>query len=111
MKNLESRIQQSIISYHRLQYPRVPIFAIPNGGARSPITGAILKAEGVMRGVADLFVMCNGGIFVEVKTEAGRQSPEQKHFQSLCAERGFAYFVCRSVTDYDEQVSPLITKP
>ena len=46
MKNEESRIQQSCIRWFRLQYPehRLRLFAVPNGGKRDAVTGAILKA-------------------------------------------------------------------
>ena len=36
--------------------PKELLFAIPNGGKRSPVTGSILKAEGVRRGIPDLML-------------------------------------------------------
>lgn len=48
MKHEESRIQQACIKWFRLQYPKLALnlFAVPNGGARKRIEGAIMKAEG-----------------------------------------------------------------
>jgi hypothetical protein len=53
----ESKLQISMVKWFRLQYPDYVLYAIPNGGNRSAITGAIMKAEGTMAGVADLFLM------------------------------------------------------
>ena len=54
------------------------IFAIPNGGGRTTGTGAMLKAEGVVAGVPDLFIPA-WNLWVEMKrSKGGRLSPEQK---------------------------------
>lgn len=48
MRNEESKLQQSCITWFRLQYPRLEklLFAIPNGSRRDVVTGAILKRDG-----------------------------------------------------------------
>ena len=85
MKHIESKIQISCVNWFRIQFPMYVLFAIPNGGARRLIEGKILKAEGTMAGVSDLFLMFgNGtynGLFIEMKTEKGRQTDTQKLFQ------------------------------
>lgn len=43
MNHLEDRIQADIVSYLRLN--RILVFAVPNGGARNAITGALLKKQ------------------------------------------------------------------
>lgn len=47
MRNEESKLQQSCITWFRLQYPRLAklLFAVPNGSRRDVVTGAILKRE------------------------------------------------------------------
>lgn len=82
------------------------LHAIPNGGKRDPKTAALLKAEGVRKGVADVFlpfprIYPNGkitycGLYIEMKTTEGRQSPEQKEFEAHCNEMRYVYRVCRS---------------
>lgn len=48
-------------------------------------------------GIADLIVIGNNKVaFLEVKTEKGRQSKEQKEFQELCDKHGVKYSVVRS---------------
>lgn len=75
------------------------LFAIPNGGARNPITAARLKAEGVKAGVPDLFLpVARGvhhGLFVEMKrTRGGRVSPAQTAWLTLLRAQGFRAEVC-----------------
>lgn len=76
-------------------------FAVPNGGNRSAVTGAILKREGVKAGVADIIVMRNPGLcaLIEVKTAKGSLSNSQKAFRDWCAANGFPYAVVRGIGD------------
>ena len=70
MRNEESKLQQSCITWFRLQYPRLAklLFAVPNGSRRDVVTGAILKREGVVAGVADLIPMkCYASLCIEIK--------------------------------------------
>jgi hypothetical protein len=81
------------------------IFAIPNGGARGKIEAAIMKGEGVLAGVADLFVMHPNehgmhGLFIEMKSATGRLSPMQKEFQKQARAQGYSYGECRSLDEF-----------
>jgi hypothetical protein len=104
MGHIESAIQQSCVRWFRLQYPGYILFAIPNGGARSKTEGAIMKGEGVLAGVADLFLALPSGVyhglFVEMKAGKGRQSPAQKAFEKLAIMSGYMYVVCRSLEEF-----------
>jgi hypothetical protein len=104
MRYNESAIQRSLMTWwsvaHRsLGVPHDALFAIPNGGARSPITGAILKAEGVRPGVPDLFLSCPrggyAGLFIELKTLTGRVRPEQSAWMAGAIVRGYWAVVAR----------------
>lgn len=110
MRHTESQRQQAVIYWfgfaHRgLGVPDARLlFAIPNGGARSQITGAVLKKEGVRAGVPDLFlavpnIAAGGryhGLFVEMKTWAGRPTPAQLHMMKLLREQGYDCRVAHS---------------
>jgi len=75
------------------------LLAIPNGGARSPRTAGRLKAEGVKAGVWDLFLPLARlgylGLWIEMKSDTGDVSPEQKKFRARVERAGFATLVCR----------------
>jgi hypothetical protein len=100
----ESKLQIAMVKWFRLQYPDYVLYAIPNGGNRSAITGAIMKAEGTMAGVADLFLMQANkdfhGLYIEVKTPKGKQSPSQKLFELKAIERGYGYIVVKTFDEF-----------
>ena len=53
-------------------------FAIPNGGGRSAIEGAILKATGVRPGTPDMCFIHDGQpFFLELKAPGGRPTGHQ----------------------------------
>jgi hypothetical protein len=98
----EHDIQAGAVAFLRASLPIIGsrLFAIPNGGARNIVTGRKLKAEGVRRGIPDLFypvpVFPFAGLFIEVKTATGRVSPEQKIELSALEAAGYRVAVCRS---------------
>jgi hypothetical protein len=58
-------------------------------------------ANGMMSGVSDLIVLQdNEVLFVECKTDIGKQSDKQKEFQSCIENLGFKYFLVRSLFDF-----------
>lgn len=109
----ESRIQQACIRGFRYEHPKVILFAIPNGGARSGLQGAILKGEGVLPGVADLFLMKSNskfhGLFIEMKTLKGAQTDTQKQFESWALGAGYDYKICRSSLEFQQTVNKYLT--
>lgn len=111
MRHLESRIQQACVSWFRLQYPQLALllFAVPNGGARRKIEGAIMKAEGTTRGISDLLLLFPAkhyhGLCVEMKTPKGRQQPSQKIWQERVEWAGYKYVICRSFESFIAEVN------
>ena len=66
------------VNWFRARFDGVLIFAIPNGEKRAITVAKRLKAEGVVRGIPDLFIpeWC---LWIEMKrVKGGRLSPEQK---------------------------------
>jgi hypothetical protein len=100
----ESGLQISCIIWFRLQYPHHVIFSIPNGGRRGKLEAKIMKTEGVLPGVGDLFLMCASkgynGLFIEMKYGKGVQSPEQKMFEKNALKFGYKYVVCYSLEGF-----------
>jgi len=82
-------------------------FAIPNGGDRNVLVGKKLKAEGVRRGVPDIFIAFPvgpyHGLFIEMKRrKGGVLSKEQKGWIERLTEQGYRVEVCRG---FDEAVA------
>lgn len=111
MRNIESRLQIACVKWFRVQYPRFAslLNSVPNGGARNVVTGAIIKAEGAVRGVADLELnIARGGwhgLKIEMKTPRGRQSPHQKQWQHDVEAQGYKYIICRSVEEFINEIN------
>lgn len=110
-KNDESKIQQSCKKWFDMQfreYARL-LIAIPNGGKRSKITASILKAEGVVSGSPDMFLFVSRGIYfglgIEMKTEQGTQSANQKLWQKEAETQGYKYAICRSIEEFIQLIN------
>ena len=92
--------QVEVVYWFRRKHRPMRIFAIPNGGWRSRATAARLKAEGVSKGVPDLFIPALN-LWVEMKrSKDGRLSPDQKDWlKYLETECGHATLVCYGAED------------
>lgn len=83
----ESMEQCRFVSYFRKVYTGVMIFAVPNGGHRGKVTAMRLKAEGVTRGVPDLYIP-EWRLWIEMKRQkGGRLSKEQVEVMSYLTDR------------------------
>jgi hypothetical protein len=83
----------------KAQYPELGLLhAIPNGGFRSWATARRLKKEGVKPGVPDIClpVPRNGhhGLYLELKREGGRATPEQRAWLQALNELGYCTALC-----------------
>ncbi len=112
----EHRLQVACVRWFRLQYPRLRhrLFAVPNGGRRDAVTGARLKAEGALAGVADLILLMPsrtyGALLIEMKTPRGRQSPAQREWaEAVTADGRYLYLVCRSLEAFRQAVRAYLT--
>ena len=105
-RRVESDIQRACVTWFRSTYPELLLFAVPNGGSRNSLEAANLKREGAMAGVSDLIAVGNGKVlFVEMKSEKGRQTEYQKEFEKRVTALGHTYVVCRSLAEFAAQVS------
>lgn len=108
----ESEEQQALVTW--ASYERMPsapdvepnskiadyLYAIPNGGARSKVTAAILKAEGVKPGVLDLHLpVARGryiGLWVEMKWGKNGLTEDQVRWKERMERAGHKVVTCWS---------------
>lgn len=90
----EHEEQRDFVRWFRRTYAGVRIFAIPNGGERAKGEGMKLKAEGVSRGVPDLYVPA-WRLWIEMKRQVGGVvSADQSDWHSYLRELGDSVEVC-----------------
>jgi len=100
IKLSEHQEQCLLINWFRLQYKQYSkhLFSIPNGGSRHIVTAVNLKAEGVLAGVSDLFLMIPKGeyhgMFIEMKAKTGSVSEKQKEFMAAASSMNYLAVVC-----------------
>ena len=98
----ESQEQKALFGWWRAYARNTPLdmLHIPNGGARNAITGARLKAEGVVAGVPDIFLAASRqgfhGLYIELKRrQGGRVSEAQERVIARLREAGYRVEVCK----------------
>jgi hypothetical protein len=95
----ESDLQGTVMDLLRFNgVPGLIYFHPANEGSRSRRTGAFLKRQGMLPGVADLVIILPGGRakFLELKTPDGKASMAQIAFATACAANGSDYWLART---------------
>lgn len=114
LKLTEHDLQVHVFDVLRLNErydPRLKwIYAVPNGNYRSWKIGAELKLEGVKKGISDICLPFPGsliedefpvqrqeypGAYIEMKSDSGAVTPEQREFLSFVEEQGYATLVAK----------------
>jgi len=109
MKN-EAQLQSECVKWFRLQYPHLKklLFAIPNGGTRNKIEAVNLKRQGVVSGVADMFLsignMVFHGFYIEFKYGKNKVTQNQKEFLQAVYEQGYQFAVVRDFDTFKELI-------
>lgn len=96
----EDQLQSTCFQWHWNNLPeeRGMLFHV-NQKARNKIEGNRFKAMGVVPGVSDMIYL-RKLTFIEMKTEDGKQSKEQKEFEILVTSLGYVYVICRSLEQF-----------
>jgi hypothetical protein len=112
MINGEHLIQSACVRWAQYNERNIPalkwLYAVPSGGHRHVAVAVKLKAEGVRRGISDLCLPfpAHGmhGLYLEVKTEKGRLTPEQAEFGAYLVANGYGFKVVRSCQDFVDAI-------
>jgi len=119
MKSKEAQLQSECVRWFRYQYKdhAMLLFAIPNGGSRNIIEATNLKRQGVVAGVADMFLAIpryennwygltctHNGFFIEFKYGKNGQTTEQKNFQIEVEQQGYLYALVNSFDQFKELI-------
>ena len=117
MKTTEHQEQVALVTWFKLQYKQYKyhLFAIPNGSHLAgdarlrAIKMSAMKAEGLLPGVSDIFLMIpkSGwhGMFIEMKSKTGQLSDNQKEFMGAATLMGYQAVVCYSFEDAKEAIT------
>jgi len=111
----EEQLQVSLANYldqRELETKAFKWFHVPNGGKRGILTATKLEAQGVKRGVPDVCILLSGGkvMFVELKTEVGTLTSDQKQFGQDITSLGHFYHVVKGSHPIDvvQKVSAIL---
>lgn len=115
LKNSEAQHQQAVVYWARInakEYPELYwLHHIPNGGERDKRTAYFMTQQGVVRGIADLYlpVPAHGkhGLYIEMKADGGVLSRDQERFRDHCFDHGYGWMAAfhhkvaiNCITDY-----------
>ena len=109
MRHPEQQLQKQCYQWFLLQYPKQYGLLFMNlNNPRSKINGAIMKASGLVAGVADMTYLKDGkAYFFELKANKGRQSDNQKQWQEIVEAEGFSYQIIRSLDEFQTAIKKL----
>ena len=107
--NLQAEIYRFFNNTYCLknQNPRALIMSIPNGGNRNAREAMKFKATGLLAGASDLIVILPTGqlLFIELKTDKGVQSLQQKDFEQRVTALGYEYHLIRTLDDFKKLIT------
>lgn len=108
----EAKLQQDCYLHFHNSYPelRGTLWMVHNN-AKDARQGAILKGMGMVKGVSDLMFLHDKTLYcIELKTEQGRLSPEQKQWGEQIVAQGGWYVVIRTLKDFCNFVQAVLNK-
>ena len=127
-KHIESQLQQRAVAQFRSTWPEYDrlFFSVPNGGKRGKVEAAIMKGEGLVKGVADTLLLVPNekyhGLCIEFKKieytyengrehyKKGSQSKDQKIWQELVEKQGYKYAIAYDIEGFWEIINDYLGK-
>jgi hypothetical protein len=105
MNRNEDKLQAQIVAWYSLEYGNKHYKCLfhCNNKAKNAIEGNKMKAMGVKTGVTDLILVVNEKvIFIELKTDIGKQGKEQKIFETQVKSLNQIYILVRTLEEFKE---------
>ena len=101
IKITEFQIQSDFVNWARKQDFILLCFAVPNGFQSNSRSAIMMKKEGLLPGVPDVFCLLKNGkwAIIEFKTETGVVGPHQKEVIEKLQEGKQDVKVCRSTRE------------
>lgn len=110
MRHLEENTQIACVRWFSYQYQELAgaLHHSPNGGKRNAREAARFKAMGTKAGFPDIALFYPTkeyhALFIELKTDKGRQTESQKWWQQWAENHGYKYAVVRSFEEFKEEI-------
>ena len=113
MQHPEQILQIACVSFFRYQYPHLATLLHNNrNNSTSAREGGKHRKMGSVAGVADLVLYVRrqgfGALFIELKSETGRQSADQKSWQRDITAQGYLYVVVRTFDEFETTIRQYI---
>lgn len=111
MRGREDNLQIGCVTWMQYQHPHeaMMLHHSPNGGWRDAREAAKFKAMGTRAGFPDLFLAIPShgyhGLFVELKTDKGRQSESQKEWETMLTLYGYKYVLIRDLGTFRKTIN------
>lgn len=104
----EHQEQVNFVNWMEFNLPEHRLFAIPNGEKRAISVAKRLKAEGVRKGVPDIFIP-SLFLFIEMKRVKGSStSKDQKKWIKHLIESGYSAVICKGAIEAKDTVKAKI---
>jgi len=106
-KMSEHEHQVMLVQWLKRNHPGLRFFSVPNAAKRSYNISAMMKAEGLSKGVPDFFIP-KLKLFIEMKAEQGRLSKEQVSWLEYLGSVGYTSEVCYGFEEARELIEGLL---
>lgn len=104
----EYQIQKNCVAWFRSTYPDFVIFSVPNEATHSKSN--YYKSIGALPGASDIIIVLpNKVLFIEFKAPKGKQSTQQKEFQTKLESLHQEYHLCFSEEEFQAIVNKSVS--
>lgn len=103
----ESAIQTAIETYLHYRENLGKLVYIKNNSGAFKVKRSFVRFG--KKGSSDFIIFTDGGVvFLEVKNEKGKQSPDQKEFEEKVSKLGYTYVLVRSLDEVENILKDFI---